>query len=557
MSTSILRKAKISAEPIIVVGAGPAGLAAAIDLANFGVPFRLIERLHEPDPHSRAISLQARTLELFEQRECIEPFLKSGHQGHIANFYSGGRRFFRLDFNRLQSNYRYLLFQQESKTEQMLTDKLNQLGGSIERGVELVGFQDMGNRVEVKLKHGDSGDEWTTASYLIGCDGAHSLVREHLRLAFEGKTYDLTFILADVHVEWDFPDEEFCIFSSDEGMTSIFNLGGGVFRIIADTDAKPGGDKPTLEECQRMVDRRLKLPIRLSNMTWSSYFHVNSRRVEKIRIGRVFLAGDAADIHNPATGQGMNTGIQEAFNLAWKLAFVLRGEASERLLNTYDEERRPIEKDVVRATDVVFAVAGAKHGPLHFVRDHVAPHFDTPEALQRFGRQFISELGIGYRASSLTLQGGSSGEPHPGDRAPDARVRVLSGYGERRTSSHIFELLDPSKFALLAVFDPDSSDGSPAIDREIATVEEVLSPILNVWKLTDDFCSRDMTLAGAYGALRPLFWLIRPDGYVMARWQPGDVERVAEFLTSWFPMQGKATHKVAHGQPHGASAFRQ
>jgi 3-(3-hydroxy-phenyl)propionate hydroxylase len=545
MRNAIPREKKIAANPILVVGAGPAGLAAAIDLANFGVPFRLIERLSEPDPHSRAISLQARTLELFEQRKCIEPFLKSGHQGHIANFYSAGRRFFRLDFNRLESAYRYLLFQQESKTERFLTDKLHQLGGSIERGVELIEFQDVGNRVEVKLKHGDSREERTTASYLIGCDGAHSLVREHLQLGFEGKTYDLTFILADVYVEWDFPDDEFCIFSSDEGMTSIFNLGGGVFRIIADTEAKPSGDKPTLEECQGMVDRRLKLPIRLSNMTWSSYFHVNSRRVERIRVGRVFLAGDAADIHNPATGQGMNTGIQEAFNLAWKLAFVVRGEASERLLDTYDEERRPIEKDVVRATDVVFAVAGAKHGPLHFVRDHIAPHFDTPEPLQRFGRQFISELGIHYRSSSLTLRDELTGEPHPGDRAPDARVKVLSGPKGRGGSASIFELLDPAKMTLLVLLDPNLSGESTAIDHDIAVVKKSLSPSLDVWKLTDDSGPADSTLTKRYGALRPSLYLIRPDGYGMARWQPGNVERVAKFLTSWFVKQRNLTFKVA------------
>lgn len=539
MTTSILRKKKIAAEPIIVVGAGPAGLAAAIDLANFGVPFRLIERLSEPDPHSRAISLQARTLELLEQRKCIEPFLKSGHQGHIANFYSSGRRFFRLDFNHLQSTYRYLLFQQESKTERFLADKLTQLGGSIERGVELTGFQDLGNRVDVLLKHNDGRQERSTASYLIGCDGAHSKVREHLRLGFEGKTYDLTFILADVHVEWDFPDDEFCIFSSDEGMTSIFNLGEGVFRIIADTEAKPRSEEPSLEECQAMVDRRLHLPIRLSNLDWSSYFHVNSRRVERIRVGRVFLAGDAADIHNPATGQGMNTGIQEAFNLAWKLAFVVRGDASERLLDTYDEERRPIEKDVVRATDVVFAVAGAKHGPLHFLRDHVAPHFDTPEPLQRVGRQFISELGIDYRSSSLSLKNDDlSGKPRVGDRAPDARVRVLSGPESQRGFSSIFELLDTAKLALFVLFDPNLTDNSSAIDCDIRMVKSILSASVNVWRLTDDLASGDLTLREVYGALRPSFYLIRPDGYVMARWQPGgEVERVAEFLTSWFIKQ--------------------
>lgn len=525
---------RLISDPVVIVGAGPSGLAATMDLVHFGVPCRLIERLTEPDPHSRAISLQARTLELFEQRQCIEPFLQSGHQGHIANFYSAGRRFFRMDFNRLGSTYRYLLFQQESKTERMLTDKLNELGGSIERGVELVAINDTGDRVLVTLRHADGREESMSASYVVGCDGAHSVVRKHLNLGFEGKTYDLTFVLADVHVDWDFPEDEFCIFSSNEGMTSIFNLGGGVFRIIADTEAKPKNEKPSLEECQAMLDRRLKLRVGLSNLDWSSYFHVNSRRVEKIRVGRVFLAGDAADIHNPATGQGMNTGIQESFNLAWKLAFVLRGQANEQLLETYDQERRPIEEQVVSATDVVFAVAGAKHGPLHFIRDHVAPHFDTPEPLQRFGRQFISELGIDYRSSPLTLAEDSSDDPKAGDRAPDATVNVLSGSTSQSDTARIFELLDPTKFSLLALLDSRSSESSPAIDREIETVKERFSAPMNVWKLTHSNGSDRMPLSELYSGLRPSFCLIRPDGYLLARWQVGGAGRVRDHLGRWF-----------------------
>src|SRR5439155_5283521 len=279
---------------------------------------------------------------------------------NIATFYSGGRRFFQLDFNRLQSRYKYLLFLDQTETERILTDKLRELGGSIEREVELTGFQDVGDRVELMLKRSDGREEYTQASFLVGCDGAHSFVRKHLNLPFSGKAYEQTFVLADVHADWDFPEHEFYIFSSDEGMISIFAMGGGIYRLIADTEEAPKGDKPSLEECQAILDRRLQHPARLSDMKWSSYFHVNSRRVERITVDRVFLAGDAADIHNPATGQGLNTGIQEAMNLAWKLALVTRGEATPRLLDTYDEERRPIEEQVVTATDVVFRVAGSR-----------------------------------------------------------------------------------------------------------------------------------------------------------------------------------------------------
>lgn len=520
--------------PPLVVGAGPTGLAVALDPVRFGIPCRLIDRLPEPLSHSRAVSIQARTLEMFQQRQCIELFLRLGHKGRIANFYAEGRRFFQLNFNRLQSRYQYLLWLDQTKTERILTDKLAELGGSIERGVKLTEFEDTGESVRVTLKHADGREENTKADFLVGADSAHSKVREGLHLQFEGKTYEQTFVLADVHVEWDFPEDEFYIFASEEGLTSIFNLGNGIYRLIADSTSAPTGDKPSLAECQALLDRRIHHQARLSDLRWSSYFHVNSRRVEKIRVGRVFLAGDAAHIHNPATGQGMNTGIQEGLNLAWKLALVLRGEANNRLLDTYDEERRPIEKQVVSATEVVFGVAGAKHGPLHFFRDHVAPHFETPEALQDFGRRFISEIGIEYRSSSLSLSGSGS-ELHAGDRVPDAPVQVTWSSNGQSGPCLLYELFDPARFSLFA-FNSANTQQSAELDNEISQIKGLL-PSLNIFKSTHDAVRDTRADTHPFNDSSPYSLLIRPDGYLMTQWKSGEADRVLAFLNRWFARQ--------------------
>jgi len=519
------------ASPMMVVGAGPTGLAAAMDLARFGVLCRLIEKLPEPQTHSRAIAIQPRTLELFEQRGLVEPILELGHKAHWANFYHGERRFLRLGFDRLPSRYHFVVFLDQTKTERIMAEKLGRLGVAVERGVELVEFLDMGDRVELMLKHHDGRQERTSTPFLLGCDGAHSFVREHLHLSFEGKTFPGSYLLADVHIDWDMPDEnEFYVFTSEEGLLPIFNLGNGISRLVADITEQQSGDKPSLEECQGILDRRLRQPARLSDLRWSAYFHINSRRVEKLKVGNVFVAGDAAHIHSPAAGQGMNTGIQEAINLAWKIALVVRGEADERLLDTYDEERRPIEKKVITRTDTLFRMVGAQGGLLAFLRDNLVPLFANTEPVQRFITDFVSELGIEYRSSSLALADKLNGGAHAGDRAADATVRVSSGPGRTSGAVRIFDLIDPAKFTLLLLDAVSAADTSPN-NKAAAIISDALPQRLEVWHVT----STNMPgLAEHYGKERPSFYLIRPDGYVMLRGTPADADKAADFCRQFF-----------------------
>lgn len=522
--------------PVMVVGAGPTGLAAALDLARCGVPCRIIDKLPEPQTHSRAIAIQPRTLELFEQRGIAEPILELGHKAHYANFYHGKRRFLRLGFDRLASRYNFITFLDQTKTERVMTEKLAEFGVAVERGVELVDFLDTGDDVELSLRHRDGREEHASTPYLLGCDGAHSLVRQHLDMDFEGKTFPGSFLLADLHIDWNMPDEDdFYVFASDEGLVPIFNLGGGVSRLVADIpegqipEGQHGG-APSLEQCQAIVDRRLAQRIRLSDLRWSSYFHINSRRVARLSSGRVFLAGDASHIHSPAAGQGMNTGIQEAINLAWKVALVVRGEAGERLLDTYDEERRPIEKAIITRTDTLFGMVGAQGGIRAFLRDWIVPLFGDAAAVQRFITDFVSELAIDYRSSSLSLPDKLDGGAQAGDRAADGVVDVVSGPGRQSGPAHLFELIDPAKSTLL-LLDPGMSGDAWRNDQAAAVLSSALPRELSVWHAAE---ADGQSLAAHYGTERPAFYLIRPDGYVMLRGKPEDAGDASEFCKQVF-----------------------
>lgn len=441
------------ASPVLIVGAGPTGLAAAMSLARAHIPVRLIDKAMQPSPYSRAIGIQARTLELFEQHRLIEPFLELGHRARIANLFSNGMRLARLDFDPLHTRYPYLLFLDQAVTERLLTEHLATLGVTVERGVELTMFSQGSASIQATLRRADGHTETMRPSYMIAADGAHSAIRHRLGLSFVGSTSEQTFLLADLHAETDWPEDEFHIFASGDGLVALFPMGHGRHRLIADHPVEPTTvpapatpavlgepplnlvSPPSLAECKALIARRVRERVDVSDLTWSSYFHLNSRMVERLRVGRIFLAGDAAHVHSPAGAQGMNTGIQEAFNLGWKLARVIKGAAPDRLLDTYHLERHPIERDVLRQTGFITHMAEADHGPLKLLRERVMPVLAALGPLRDAARMTISELSIQYRRGPLTLERVLDGGPRAGERAPDALVHVvdgpLGGHGRR------------------------------------------------------------------------------------------------------------------------------
>jgi 3-(3-hydroxy-phenyl)propionate hydroxylase len=566
------------ASPVLIVGAGPTGLAAAMSLARAHIPVRLIDKALQPSPYSRAIGIQARTLELFEQHRLIEPFLELGHRARIANLFSNGMRLARLDFDPLHTRYPYLLFLDQAVTERLLTEHLATFGVTVERGVELTMFSQGSASIQATLRRADGHTETMRPSYMIAADGAHSAIRHRLGLSFVGSTSEQTFLLADLHAETNWPEDEFHIFASGEGLVALFPMGHGRHRLIADHPLEPGTvaapatpavpgepplnlvSSPSLAECKALIARRVRERVDVSDLTWSSYFHLNSRMVERLRVGRIFLAGDAAHVHSPAGAQGMNTGIQEAFNLGWKLARVLNGAAPDRLLDTYHLERHPIERDVLRQTGFITHMAEADHGPLKLLRERVMPVLAALGPLRDAARMTISELSIQYRRSPLTLERVLDGGPRAGERAPDALVHVLDGpLGRAPGVGCIFDLHDPAFFSLFLLVQPLPVDETPldpaakhapspdpGLERLAAEIERLLPGAVRIWRVTDTSGEGAPALSESYGRTRPSFYLVRPDGYISARGRTGsDLHGLLRHCEAWFAVGGVIPEQVA------------
>ncbi|GCE78972.1 FAD-dependent monooxygenase [Komagataeibacter oboediens] len=409
-------------KPVLVVGAGPVGLTMAAELARHGVPVRLVDRLPARDGQSRALAIWARTLELLDIAGCADAFMAAGLRARTLDIHAGRTVLARIAFGAIASPFACLLMLAQPDTERLLEDHLRTLGGHIERGVELTDFVDTGTGVTCTLRH-DSGEvETMDAAWLIGCDGAHSLVRRTLGLAFTGATLPTRFILADAHVTGlpTAPDA-LAMFWHPDGAAMFFPVPGGRYRIIADV-GPASVHAPDLRAVQTIVNRRGPGGVTVSDPVWLSAFGVNERRVRDYRAGRVFVAGDAAHVHSPAGGQGMNTGMQDAFNLAWKLALVERGQAGPALLDSYGIERGAVARQVLSDSGRVTRIVLLRNPLARLLRALVVRGVSGLPVIRHMVAAHLSEIMVAYPGSPLNM-GDAAGlrGPRPGQRFAPAR----------------------------------------------------------------------------------------------------------------------------------------
>ncbi|WP_217247042.1 FAD-dependent oxidoreductase [Streptomyces sp. AC602_WCS936] len=420
----------MSAEPpadVLVVGAGPVGLTAAHELARRGLRVRLVDAAAAPARTSRAVAVHPRTLETLDQMGTVGPLLREGRENRAFTMYAGGSRLVRLeaDYATMPTRYPYTLVVEQTRTEAVLRAAVARLGVDVEWGVALTGFEQDATGVRAVLRHGDGREEEFAAHWLVGCDGGHSTVRKRLGLPLVGDSRD-TWMLADAPVDTDLPqDSIYWVHTGGQALMMVPYAREGHWRLL-DTAPGPDGADGARERLSARLSAGLGRPVRVGEPEWTSVFTFQQRMVPRMREGRVFVAGDAAHVHSPASGQGMNTGIQEAYNLAWKLALVHRGHAAHTLLDSYGEERVPVGRALLGSTRTATFLVQLKNAlaavalPVVFgVVRNVPP---LRRAIQRKVLGGISGLRLHYAAGSLTTGGGP--EPVPLAAPVDAPVMV-------------------------------------------------------------------------------------------------------------------------------------
>lgn len=507
---------------VLIVGAGPTGLAMACSLGQQGIRCRIVDKASAPAQESRALAIQARSLEVFDRWGIVDDFLARGLPIYgLRLFGEEKQQLAHLEFSGLPTRFPFVLSLPQRETEEILTKHVQDLGYTIERDVRVAQITSDSEGVTASLEKPSGETEQARFQWIVGCDGAHSTVRNETPIAFRGKDYPQQFMLADAHIDWPMTPHEAYVYASADGLLACFPLPGGTYRIVADKQVS--GDlktPPGLEEVQSILAARGPGDARVVDLLWSANFFIHARLVEALQSGRMFLVGDAAHIHSPALAQGMNTGIQDADNLAWKLALVCKGSASSALLESYGLERWPVERRVLSQTDFVTNVMSGRNRFLAWLRDHVGPIIVSNDAVSHNIKELVSELAIDYSDSPFLLQEKSDASIKPGERAPDVPLRC------NQAEKRLFELLRGPGHHLLVFSDkPRDIDPGNFVPDEL-TVHPIRRKADDPSVVTDSLGRA----ADVYGWERA--YLIRPDGYVGATCLPDAIEAtLAEYVT--------------------------
>src|SRR5829696_3668057 len=409
---------------VFIVGAGPTGLALAAQLQSFGIPFRIVDRAPDRARESRALAVQARTLELLQLVGVADALVARGNTSArlMLHFEGGAGAEVRLGgFAAADTRFPFILFVSQAETEALLGAHLTSRGVTIERGVELSDFAADAEGVDAVLRRSDGNEERVRTQYLVGCDGAHSAVRKRSGIPFEGDAYLQDFMLGDVEADARsgavLQPDTLHSFAGRWGTAMFFPLGRpATWRVIAMSGSaarrpattpgpreEPLAGDLSLADLQAVVDGATDGGVRLRDPVWLAHFRLHHRQAARYREGRVFLAGDAGHIHSPVGGQGMNTGIQDAFNLGWKLALAAQDQAAPGLLDTYQAERHPIARSVLRGTHLGTRLVLAQNPLMRAVRERAVPAVVNIPPVRRRILTAVSQLAINYRGSSLSV----------------------------------------------------------------------------------------------------------------------------------------------------------
>ena len=489
---------------VLIVGAGPTGLSLAAQLSRYGIDCLIVEANKSITPYSKAIGVQARTLEIYEQLGLAQRAIDEGTIAGKGRLIVAGEVRGEIEVSKLGeglSPYPFVLMLEQSKNERLLYDYLQRQGREVNWQTTLKTFSQNQSDVIAQVETDEGLSQTIQARFLVGCDGPKSLTRHALGLSFEGSTFERTFYVADAKVDWHFSHDAVHICLSPDSFVVFFPLKGeNRYRIVG---VFPEGFEKNesdilYEEIESRIKDEAKLQLEIRDVEWFSTYKVHTRHVNKFSQGRCFLAGDAAHIHSPAGAQGMNTGIQDSYNLAWKLALVIRDQAHEKLLETYNEERLENADRLLKTTDRLFELVAGSEWLLSFVRMNIFPplanYILSFDLVKRNLFPLLSQIGINYRADSLSKHGDDARfHVRAGDRMPYFLVDGKS----------IYENLRQPKFHLVAFSNP------PA---EVQMTAAELGEFADLIKFESFPLSPEATEVFGYDSSFSVF--LRPDNYI-------------------------------------------
>jgi 2-polyprenyl-6-methoxyphenol hydroxylase-like FAD-dependent oxidoreductase len=551
----------------------------AAELARHGASCRIIDKNSGTTDQSRALVVHARTMEAFADMGIIDDALVRGHRTHGASIFADGERILHVTLDDLDTPYPFFLDLNQSDTEDILEQHLHALGVQVEWETELVALDPGEDAVRVRLRAADGAEEATAFPYIVACDGAHSFCRNALDLDFPGGVYPREFLLADVHVDWSQPPDEWYAYLSEKGLFFGAPLKEeGRWRLITERDVigeeSPNGvratseddgrDEPTLDDLRAALQETAPADIEVHDPVWMSFFRVHHRLLNSLRQGRVFFAGDAAHLHTPLGGQGMNAGIQDAYNLAWKLALALHGTAPNALLDSYNAERRSADEAVVEGTDRLFRSVLLRKPVPRAIRDRAVQLLTAFESIRHRMQKRMAMLTVDYRESPIVgedragfFQSEGPGDairgmrrwrdfgagPEPGDRALDALLADGSSlFDVFHGTEHVLLLFagarpDESTYRRLTAIGEQvaSHPGAPVRIHPVVHSDTPPSMLAGDPTWSDELIL-DPTgeVHHRYGARADGLYLIRPDGYVGFRAQPARMDGLADHLRSLF-----------------------
>jgi 2-polyprenyl-6-methoxyphenol hydroxylase-like FAD-dependent oxidoreductase len=506
---------------VLIVGAGPTGLMLANQLARRGVRAEIIDRHAGPARETRALGVQARTLEIYAHLGIVDRALELGKNGSGANIWAQGQWKARIPLDeagRDLTPYPYVLVLGQDDNERIMGDRLRELGMSVQWSTELTGLEQRPDRVVARLKLPDGGSRTIDAAWVAGCDGAHSTVREACGIAFAGAPYEHVFFVADTEATGSMVADQVNVYLWRDGFHLFFPMRGkDHWRLVGILPKELRGRKDVdFDAVIPTLGKEVGSALKFKQCFWFSTYRIHHRAAERFRVGRCFVLGDAAHIHSPMGAQGMNTGLQDAYNLGWKLGLVAQGRAGDTLLDSYPAERIPVARRLLATTDTAFRAVVSESWIAGIWRTAIVARVIAfamgRRWIQRIAFRTISQTGIGYRSGPLSqsLDAFGSDAPQAGDRFPWLKLKL----GADGAVDDLYRKLDDTRFNLLLF-------GQRAPQATFG-----LGDLLSIYTVSDDPVN-EAELARAR-IPRPSFYLLRPDGHVGlcgGRLDPAAIER--------------------------------